>query len=338
MLIARPVRADAGDLLLVLLDKTPMPRGATPAWISEPVARLYGWSAGTDMALPIGGRTMSFRVAGVWRDYARQQGAVVIRNTDYVRLTGDRLPDEPAITLAPGADAAAVRRAVTAALPAGVSVAEPATSRRFALRLFDRSFAITYVLEAVAILVGLAGVTATVSAQTIVRNKEFGMLRHLRFTRRQITEMLANEGASRIDRRGGGRGARRAARAGADPRHQPQSFNWTIITRWPVGTIFGVMAALVGAAGVTALLAGRRATAAHAVAVREDWRCGRLSPRLRPPGSRPPRRTPSCGPASASSFRPIMARIPHSHQMMVRHRLTERSQWARPRLSDHLSA
>lgn len=211
MLIAPPVRGDAGDPLLVLLDKTPMPRGATPAWVSEPVARLYGWSAGTDVALPIGGRTMSFRVAGVWRDYARQQGAVVIRHTDYVRLIGDRLRDEPAITLAPGADAAAVRRAVTAALPAGVSVAEPARLRRFALRLFDRSFAITYVLEAVAILIGLARVAATVSAQTIARSKEFGMLRHLRFTRRQITEMLANEGASRIDRRGGGRGARRCS-------------------------------------------------------------------------------------------------------------------------------
>ena len=39
-------------------------------------------------------------------------------------------------------------------------IAEPASLRRFALDLFDRSFAITYVLEAVAILVGLAGVAA----------------------------------------------------------------------------------------------------------------------------------------------------------------------------------
>ena len=272
-LIARPVRGDAGDPLLVLLDKAPVPRGATPAWVSEPAARLYGWSPGRDVALPIGGQTIRFRIAGVWRDYARQQGAVVIRDADYVRLTGDQLRDEAAITTAPGADAAAVRRAVTAALPAGVSVAEPATLRRFALRLFDRSFAITYVLEAVAILVGLAGVAATVSAQTIARSKEFGMLRHLGLTRRQITEMLGTEGAL-LGLIGAVAGVALGALLGQVLIHviNPQSFNWTMTTRWPVGTIVGVTAALVGAAAVTAMLAGRRATAADAVAaVREDW-------------------------------------------------------------------
>jgi len=272
-LIARPVRGDAGDPLLVLLDKAPVPPGATPAWVSEPAARLYGWLPGSDVALPIGGRSARFRIAGVWRDYARQQGAVVIRDLDYVRLTGDRLRDEAAIIVAPGADAAAVRRAVTAGLPAGVSVAEPATLRHFALRLFDRSFAITYVLEAVAILVGLAGVAATVSAQTIARSKEFGMLRHLGLTRRQITEMLAAEGAL-LGLIGAVAGVALGALLGQVLIHviNPQSFNWTMTTRWPINTIVGVTAALVGAAAVTAMLAGRRATAADAVAaVREDW-------------------------------------------------------------------
>jgi putative ABC transport system permease protein len=272
-LIARPVRGDAGDPLLVLLDEAPVPPGATPAWVSEPAARLYGWSPGSDVALPIGGRTVRFRIVGMWRDYARQQGAVVIRDADYVRLTGDRLRDEAAITIAPGANAATVRRAVTARLPADVSVAEPATLRRFALRLFDRSFAITYVLEAVAILVGLAGVAATMSAQTIARSKEFGMLRHLGLTRRQITEMLATEGAL-LGLIGAVAGVVLGVLLGQVLIHviNPQSFNWTMTTRWPVGTIVGVTAALVGAAAVTAMLAGRRATAADAVAaVREDW-------------------------------------------------------------------
>ena len=52
----------------------------------------------------------------------------------------------------------------------------------------------------------------------------------------------------------------------------PQSFNWTMATIVPVGTIAAVFAALVFAASVTAMLAGRRATATNAVlAVREDW-------------------------------------------------------------------
>ena len=272
-LIARPVRGDMDDPLLVLLEEAKVPAGATPIWTSEPAARLYGWSPGRSVMLPVGGRSTRFVVAGVWRDYARQQGAVVIRDVDYVRLTGDRGRDEAAITLAPGADPATVRRAVAAMLPPGISVAEPATLRRFALQLFDRSFAITYGLEAVAILVGLAGVAATMSAQTIARSKEFGMLRHLGLTRGQVTAMLASEGAL-LGLIGAVAGVALGALLGQVLIHvvNPQSFNWTMTTIWPFGTIAGVTVALTVAAALTAMLAGRRATAADAVAaVREDW-------------------------------------------------------------------
>lgn len=272
-LIARPVRGDVEDPLLVLLEEVKLPAGATPIWASEPAARLYGWSPGRSVMLPVGGRSTRFVVAGVWRDYARQQGAVVIRDVDYVRLTRDRGRDEAAITLAPGADSATVRRAVAAMLPPGISVAEPATLRRFALQLFDRSFAITYGLEAVAILVGLAGVAATMSAQTIARSKEFGMLRHLGLTRGQVTAMLASEGAL-LGLIGAVAGVALGALLGQVLIHvvNPQSFNWTMTTIWPFGTIAGVTVALTVAAALTAMLAGRRATAADAVAaVREDW-------------------------------------------------------------------
>lgn len=272
-LIARPVRGDVEDPLLVLLEEAKLPAGATPIWTSEPAARLYGWSPGRSVMLPVGGRSTRFVVAGVWRDYARQQGAVVIRDVDYVRLTEDRGRDEAAITLAPGADPATVRRAVTAMLPPGISVAEPAMLRRFALQLFDRSFAITYGLEAVAILVGLAGVAATMSAQTIARSKEFGMLRHLGLTRGQVTAMLASEGAL-LGLIGAVAGVALGALLGQVLIHvvNPQSFNWTMTTIWPFGTIAGVTVALTVAAALTAMLAGRRATAADAVAaVREDW-------------------------------------------------------------------
>lgn len=272
-LIARPVRGDLEDPLLVLLEEAKLPAGATPIWTSEPAARLYGWSPGRSVMLPVGGRSTRFVVAGVWRDYARQQGAVVIRDVDYVRLTEDRGRDEAAITLAPGADPATVRRAVTAMLPPGISVAEPAMLRRFALQLFDRSFAITYGLEAVAILVGLAGVAATMSAQTIARSKEFGMLRHLGLTRGQVTAMLASEGAL-LGLIGAVAGVALGALLGQVLIHvvNPQSFNWTMTTIWPFGTIAGVTVALTVAAALTAMLAGRRATAADAVAaVREDW-------------------------------------------------------------------
>ncbi|KQM65692.1 hypothetical protein ASE75_05485 [Sphingomonas sp. Leaf17] len=273
-LIARPV-AGANDPTLVLIDRVDsLPAGVTPVWPSEPAARLYDWTVGQTIALPIGGR---YVVAGIWRDYARQQGAIVIRDRDYTRITGDPVRDEAAVTLAPGADPQATGAAIRARTPASVraqlSIAQPGTLRAYALDLFDRSFTVTYLLEGVAILVGLAGVAATMSAQTIARTREFGMLRHIGVRKRQIIAMLASEGALL-----GAVGALGGIALGSLLAQvlvhviNPQSFNWTMETRMPWTTLAGVLVALVVAAAGTAVVAGRRAVAADAVRmVREDW-------------------------------------------------------------------
>jgi putative ABC transport system permease protein len=275
-LIARPERGGRDPLLVLIETAPPLPKTALPVWVSEPAQRLHGWDPGERITLPIAGRTQ-FTVAGVWRDYGRQAGAVLIDEGDYQRLTGDDARDEISAMIAPGRDAAQVARAMTAKLPSElrnqVEVSQPATLRRLALTIFDRSFAVTYLLEAVAILVGLAGVAATMSAQTIAREREFGMLRHLGLTRRQLTTMLATEGAI-VGLTGALAGIGLGLLLSQVLIHviNPQSFNWTMTTRVPVGTLIGVAAALTGAAAATAVLAGRRATAKSAVqSVREDW-------------------------------------------------------------------
>ena len=73
--------------------------------MSEPAQRLYNWQPGATITLPIGGRS-SFVVAGVWRDYGRQAGAVLIDEQDYQRLTGDEGRDEASIMVQPGQDIA----------------------------------------------------------------------------------------------------------------------------------------------------------------------------------------------------------------------------------------
>ena len=80
------------------------PRGSASRW---PMRR--GWRPVRSLTLPLAGRAVAFTVAGVWRDYVRQQGAVVIERARYVALTGDDAVNEAALWLAPGVDAAAVR-------------------------------------------------------------------------------------------------------------------------------------------------------------------------------------------------------------------------------------
>jgi putative ABC transport system permease protein len=276
-LIARPIVANGSDPLLVAIERaSALPAGAVPIWVSEPAQRLYGWDPGDMVRLPIAPGTR-FGVSGIWRDYSRQAGAIIIDVQDYQRLTGDRARDEASVTMREGWSPRAVGSDMLARVPAavrtGIEVAEPATLRRFALELFDRSFAVTYLLEAVAIIVGLAGVAATMSAQTVARTREFGMLRHLGLAKRQIAGMLAIEGAL-LGAVGGIVGATLGLVLAQVLIHviNPQSFNWTMTTRVPVGTLVGVVIALASAAAITATIAGRRATAIDAVrAVREDW-------------------------------------------------------------------
>jgi putative ABC transport system permease protein len=273
-LIVRPVRGPGYELPLIDAAEV---GAARKLWFSEPAARLYGVEAGDAVTLPIGGKPHPFRVAGIWRDYARQQGAILIDTTDYEALTGDRVRSEAAVTLAPGASTRNVQAALRQRLPpeiaARMQMAEPAVLRALALRLFDRSFAITYVLEAIAILIGLAGVAATTSAQTIARMKEFGMLRHVGMTPRQIMAMLASEGAL-LGVIGIAAGIALGLAISQILIHviNPQSFNWTMETRLPFGLLATVAAALVATSALTAVLAGRRALSASAVrAVSEDW-------------------------------------------------------------------
>ena len=276
-LIARPVGREGRDPLLDLIATAPpLPPGSVPIWVSEPAQRLHGWRPGATIALPIAAG-VRFAVAGVWRDYARQNGAIIIDTHDYQRLTGDEMRNEAAVALDRDAVPDQVRSRIAANLPPALAsqteISKPAVLRRFALNLFDRSFAVTYLLEAVAILVGLAGVAATMSAQTVARTREFGMLRHLGVSKRQITLMLAAEGAI-LGVIGGLAGVLLGLALSQVLIHviNPQSFHWTMTTRVPIGTLCGVVVALAAAAAGTAVLAGRRATSVDAVlAVREDW-------------------------------------------------------------------
>ena len=79
-------------------------------------ARPGGW-----IELPVGGAARRFFVAGVWRDYARQFGAVQIRAEDYRALTGDMEVTDAALWLREGASAGEVIGRLRA-LPFGASM------------------------------------------------------------------------------------------------------------------------------------------------------------------------------------------------------------------------
>ncbi|WP_229417154.1 FtsX-like permease family protein [Massilia sp. Root418] len=279
LLMARGIEPANADKVLAMAGPTlPVPEGMRPVWVSEPMSDLYGVRAGNILKLPLQGGQHEFFVAGVWRDYARASGSVQMRLADYRAITGDMDINSTAIWLAKdgdGEDNMEKVKAALKALPFGASLELSALSelRAMSLKIFDRSFAVTYLLEAIAIIIGLFGVAATFSAQTLARSKEFGMLRHIGVTRRQILAILALEGGALT-----GLGIATGAVLGWVISLvlvfvvNPQSFHWTMQMHLPWPLLGSVASALLAAAALTALLSGRQALSGAPIrAVREDW-------------------------------------------------------------------
>jgi putative ABC transport system permease protein len=276
-LIARPVDETFAPKILPIrrADPKPAPAGTVPVWVSEAAHDLRGLDVGSVFDLPLGGRAVKASVRGVWRDYERPGGAIVLPRNVFVRYTGDTRATSAALWLARGADPDDVSARIRSALQRGgeYDIAVPREIRRISLGVFDRTFAVTYLLEAVAVIIGFFGVSASTSSQVLARRGEFGMLRHLGVTRGEIGRMLAFEGASL-----GTVGVATGLVVGGIISLilvyvvNRQSFHWTMDLHVPWLLLAVFSATLIGAAALTAAISGRQAMGADVVgAVKEDW-------------------------------------------------------------------
>ncbi|MDP1901576.1 MAG: ABC transporter permease [Rubrivivax sp.] len=273
-LMARPLAQPQETLPLLRPPQAARP-GEIGVFVSEAMVDLYGARVDQWMELPLGEQRVAVRVRGVWRDYSRQFGTVVMADDDYRRLTGDTRINDLALWLTPGTQPATVKDALRALLPdpSMLEFGSTAELRQFTLRIFDRSFAVTYYLQAVAIVIGLVGIAASLSAQVLARRKEFGLLTHLGLTRRQIVAVVAGEGLAWVSA-----GALVGLALGVAVSVilvyvvNPQSFHWSMDLVLPWGRLALLAAAVVAAGTATAAFSARRAAGRAAVlSVKEDW-------------------------------------------------------------------
>jgi putative ABC transport system permease protein len=272
-IVARPIT----DRILAGFRATPphAPSGnGIRVWVSEAARDLQGWQPGDRVRLALAGKPVDVRIAGIIRDYARTWGAVMVDIGDYRRATGDDRVNDFAVHLAKGADAEQAKRAVREAIPGSrdLRIEDAAEIHRRSLELFDRSFAVTYALEAIAIAIGLAGITSSFAALAWSRRREFGVLRFLGFRRGEVLQLLAIEGAAT-----GILGAAIGLVVGIAVSlvlvHvvNRQSFHWTLEVHWPVAGVVALLAAVVALCALGARLSAQLAVRHEAVlAVKDD--------------------------------------------------------------------
>jgi putative ABC transport system permease protein len=288
-ILIRPIDpAQAGKFLPIagrieVLTETERQANIIPIYVSEAMVDLYQMTIGSKVQLPfnfkddikISTTKPTFKVVAVWRDYTRQTGAIQIDQTDYRNLTGDTSVSDVALWLTSGVSDQIVGNALNNLALDGRQLEwrSAAEIRSVSLTIFDRSFAVTYALEAAAIIVALIGVAASFGAQALARQKEFAVLVHLGAKDSWLDIQLALEGGV-------------LTLAGAlwgvfigfamswvlIERVNPQSFHWTMDIDIPwLALIAGVLAITLCAA-LCSGWAGRKGRAqGHLHSIKQDW-------------------------------------------------------------------
>lgn len=216
-------------------------RGSKAVIVSEPFANKHHLKKGGSLTLGLGESRQTFRVADVAYDYGSERGYVLMDRAVMMRFLPDPAVTNLAVYVAQGASVDAVRREIEQASSGyRVLVFSNGELRTQAIRIFDRTFAITYALEAVAVLVAVMGVAGALLALVIDRKRELGVLRFLGAEARQIRKMIVIEaGLLGLLANAAGLALGFLLSLVLIYVINKQSFGWTIQFHWPVAVLLG---------------------------------------------------------------------------------------------------
>lgn len=293
LLIVRELDPASAQSRLPITGTLRAPHPELPSvWVSEAMVDLYDWQPGSTQGLPLPNaqaneapseRTMQVFVAGVWRDYARQSGSLVIERKQWLKASGQTQLEATDVSWT--LDAAAARSsaspepvgalvgAIDPAIASSLEIRTAQDIRQLSMRIFDRSFTVTYALQAVALLIGLLGVTGTLAAQSTTRLKEFAVLRHVGLSRSDCVRLLMLETAAVLGvALGWGLLLGLALAWILIDWVNPQSFHWSMDMKPPGGQI-ALGLGLVWLAGLlsSAMLVGTMMRQAMLRQIKEDW-------------------------------------------------------------------
>lgn len=230
--------------------------------VSEPFANKHDVKRNDTIELPLGNRRVSFHVLDIYGDYSNERGYIIMDRATLLKYLPDPAPSNVAIYLRPGVDLEAGRRAVETALTGRkVMIFTNRSLRTEAILVFDRTFAITYALEAIAVFVAVMGVAGALLALVIDRRREFGLLRFLGGSTGQIRRIILFEA---------GLLGLFANIAGIALGYvlsllliyviNRQSFGWTIEFHWPITVLLSALSTVYAATVLAALYPSQVAT------------------------------------------------------------------------------
>ncbi len=247
-----------GEDKMAILSKLPTGNYAV---VSEPFANKHRVHIGDVLHIPLAGAMRNFTVLGIYYDYSEESGYVVVDRRTLLRYLPDPAESNLAVYLKRDANASAVRAQIDDIIGGrAVLVFSNRTLRRAAIQVFDRTFQITYALEAVAVIVAILGIAGALLAMVIDRRRDFALLRFLGGAKQQIRAIILCEaGLLGLLATGIGLILGIALSLILIFVINKQSFGWTIQFHWPVALVLAALGGIYGATVLAGLYPARTA-------------------------------------------------------------------------------
>ena len=229
-------------------------------------SELFGYrhrvEPGDTIRLVLGSGPVELAVAGIFHDYSGERALLIADR----RALAAHLPDprlsSAGVYLEPGADFEEARGALARALAGhGVEVTPTRALRAEAIRVFDRTFTITWALEAIAMLVAILGMAEALLNLVYDRRSEIALLRMHGASLGQVRRLVLVQAgllgglASLVGLALGVASSQVLLRV-----IHKQSFGWSLPLHWPVEFLAAVLGAVVVASVVAGLYPARVGT------------------------------------------------------------------------------
>jgi putative ABC transport system permease protein len=167
---------------------SPLPAGL----ITESFAIRHHVGKGDVITLNTPHGPLPVKILGVYYDYSSEQGYLIIDRSLASRYYGPGDATNIAAFLSSGADLETVRQRIFHAVGKETRLTIRSNRELHAevLRIFDRTFAITYALHGIAIIVAILGITNTLFALVAEAKRDFGILKYLGAGERKIRKIV----------------------------------------------------------------------------------------------------------------------------------------------------
>jgi putative ABC transport system permease protein len=160
--------------------------------VSESFARRQHVHQGETIELPTPAGVQQFPIAGVFYDYTRDQGVVYMSRQNFIRFWNDDRVNSVAVYLNNAASGNELTTAFRQKFsPAGQFVIySNRTLRARVFEIFDQTFAVTYVLRTIAVIVALVGIFLSLTTLIVERARELAIMRAIGGSAQQVQRLL----------------------------------------------------------------------------------------------------------------------------------------------------